>query len=337
MSDMGERGAAAARSARATELPRLVVVTGLSGAGKTTSLHALADAGYYCVDNLPPTLASATVRVLRSGGIGRVALGMDVRVGAFLDAATEAVEALQHDPGGLTVLFLDATDESLVRRFSETRRPHPMLADEDGPEGVLDGVRKERDRLGSIRSVATLVVDTSHMTVHDLRRHVLDQFAPEAERPHMHTRVMSFGFKHGAPLDADVMLDVRFLDNPHFEAELRDKGGDDPQVQSFVLGSPGCAELLDHVERLLSFSVPRYEREGKSYLTVAIGCTGGRHRSVVVASELARRLSAATRRRVGIVHRDLARGATVGEVLVEETPGRRRHAGEAGSRRGGVS
>ncbi len=301
----------------------VVVVTGLSGAGKTTALNALSDLGYYCVDNLPPTLVAATVRVCNGGGIERVALGMDVRVGAFLDSALDAILALQHHPDGLSVLYLDAADAVIVRRFSETRRPHPMLV---GPAGqgatglrVPDGVKLERERLAPIRGFATLVVDTSHMSVHDLRRQVLERFgAGGDEQPSMQTRVVSFGFKHGVPLDVDLLFDVRFLDNPYFVAELRDLPGTEPAVRDFVLGSPGAEELLGYLEGLLLFALPRFEREGKSYLTLAIGCTGGRHRSVVVAAELAERLGTKADHAIGIVHRDVGRGGIMTKQVAAE-------------------
>jgi len=296
---------------------QLVVVTGLSGAGKSTALRALADVGYYCVDNLPPSLAAATVTVCATGGLGRVALGMDIRVGAFLDAVLAAIEGLglEHPEAALSVLFLDASDEVLVRRFSETRRPHPMLhvagarrgGDGQHALAVLDGVWLERERLGPIRKLATLAIDTSLMTVHELRRRVIDALGPAGDRRRMETRIMSFGFKYGVPLDADLLFDVRFLDNPHFVAELRELSGSDQAVADFVLRSPGTAELLDHLSALLRFSLPRYEREGRSYLTLAVGCTGGRHRSVAISIALADRLSTETGRAIGIVHRDLDR------------------------------
>ncbi len=297
----------------------VVVVTGLSGAGKSTVLRALTDIGYYCVDNLPPSLVESTVATCLGGGIRRIALGIDIRVGAFLDAAPAAIAALEQHDVDVSVLFLDAGDDALVRRFSETRRPHPMLS--EGPAGsgrprdsgemlaVVDGVRLERARLATIRSRATVVLDTTHMSVHELRRQVIDHYAEGAEEPHMVVRVLSFGFKHGIPLDADLVFDVRFLDNPHFVPGLREHTGDEAPVSDFVLASPGCDELIGHIERLLEFSLPRYEREGKSYLTIAVGCTGGRHRSVSVAVELARRLGKNGGRRIGIVHRDLGRGA----------------------------
>jgi len=319
-----------------SDSPALVVVTGLSGAGKSTALRALADIGYYCVDNLPPTLVTETVRVCSSGGLENVALGIDVRVGAFLDAAFEAIGTVRgaSDSG---VLFLTASDDALVRRFSETRRPHPMLSGTIGKSGngvralsdlpmaraplaVLDGVRLERHRMATIGSLATHTLDTTHMSVHELRRQVLDAFASAEGRPHMLTRIMSFGFKHGVPLDADLVFDVRFLENPHFVEGLREKTGMDSEVRDFVLASDGAGELLERLDGLLSFALPRYEKEGKSYLTIAIGCTGGRHRSVALAHQLSQRLSRSEGRRIGFVHRDVARG---GMITSEAVKGRR--------------
>lgn len=296
-------------------LAHAVVVTGLSGAGKTTALNALADVGFYCVDNLPPTLAAATVRTCGAAGFERVALGMDVRAGSFLATLEEAIEALRHHPGGLSVLYLDAADEVLVRRFSETRRPHPIAASlprERRPSSLLDAVRLERERLGVIRLRATLELDTSHLSTHQLRRAVIDHFSDGDLA--MELKVVSFGFKHGLPLDANLVFDVRFLDNPYFVPGLREKTGDDPDVRDYVLASDGAAELLTHISSLLSWSIPRYRREGKSYLTVAIGCTGGRHRSVVLANELGRSLSEDSENRVAIMHRDAQRGAIMAAV-----------------------
>jgi RNase adapter protein RapZ len=301
----------------------VVVVTGLSGAGKTTALNALADAGYYCVDNLPPQLASDTVNVCARGGIDRVALGMDVRVGAFLDGVAGALAALQQAGREPTVLYLDAGDDVLVRRFSETRRPHPVLAgagaehaggQEREPLPLYDAVRLEREHLAVIRDLATQVIDTTHLSVHELRRQIIARFSPEPVASSMEIKVLSFGYKHGLPLDADLVFDVRFLDNPHFVPHLREHDGEHREVRSFVLASPGASQLLDHLEGLLAFTIPRYRREGKSYLTVAIGCTGGRHRSVCIAAALADRLASVTGERVGIVHRDVERGGILSGV-----------------------
>jgi UPF0042 nucleotide-binding protein len=285
----------------------IVVVTGLSGAGKTTALNALADLGYYCVDNMPPALAVATLDVCRAVEIERVALGMDVRVGGFLDELLPAIDELRRMKTALSVLYLDSADEALVRRFGETRRPHP----------IFTAVALERERLADIRTLATHEVDTTHLTVHELRRLVLERFGGGAA-PQMLFKLLSFGFKHGVPLDANLMFDVRFLDNPHFHPELREMTGNDGAVRDFVLAADGADELVSRLEALLSWALPRYAREGKTYLTTAIGCTGGRHRSVAIANELARRLSAVSGLRVGIVHRDVLRGAIMTEVSAED-------------------
>lgn len=321
----------------------VVVVTGLSGAGKSTALRTLDDLGYYCVDNLPPTLVAETVRVCKTGGVLPLALGLDVRVGAFLDRALGAIKTLERQAERLTVVFLDAADDVLVRRFSETRRPHPLLRRRSLPGevgatpgrhsmAVLDGVQLERERLSAIRSRADVVIDTSRLSVHELRREVAQRFGREsASRPRMLTRFVSFGFKYGVPLDADLVFDVRFLDNPHFVADLREETGLQPSVREFVLRSPGTDELLQHLEGLLRFALPRYESEGKSYLTVAIGCTGGRHRSVAVAEALAGRLGADGAWPIGVVHRDMARDGMVSVVPPPVEPAREDRRGGDGS------
>jgi UPF0042 nucleotide-binding protein len=287
----------------------VVVVTGLSGAGKSQALHALEDLGFFCVDNLPTLLAPQAVALCERGGMARVALGIDVRVRAFLGEVENVLKLLE--AGGqrdLHVLFLDAADPTLLRRFSETRRPHPLSA-ESGHEGalaVLDGVRIERERLAPLRARATRVIDTTDTSVHELRRILVAHFGPASGgAPRMVTRIVSFGFKYGTPVDADVVLDVRFLDNPYFVPELKDQTGLDEAVARFVLSAPETQEFLRRARDLLSYVLPKYEREGKSYLTIAIGCTGGRHRSVVIAEALARDLSAA------VVHRDAERGTVM--------------------------
>jgi UPF0042 nucleotide-binding protein len=288
--------------------PAVIVVTGLSGAGKSTALHALEDLGYFCIDNLPTVMAPEAIAVCARGGIVRVALGMDVRVREFLGEMSRVLEQLSA-AAKLRVLFLDASDEALLRRFNETRRPHPLAQQEHTQEAVavLESVTRERERLAPLRARADDVVDTTSLSVHELRRTIVERFGPSSGgAPPMRVRLVSFGFKYGAPADADVVLDVRFLDNPHFVAELRPLPGTDPRIVSFVLEKPDTTEFLSHAEQLLSFSLPKYEREGKSYLTIAIGCTGGRHRSVVLAHEIARRLRTKDRS-VTVVDRDLAR------------------------------
>ncbi len=293
----------------------LVVVTGLSGAGRSTVVATLEDLGFFCVDNLPTPVVESTLAALAAQGVHRVALGIDVRVGTFFAQAPAVVDALRASGAyEVAVVFLDASDEALLRRFGSTRRPHPLTAasDQKGAEreapAVLEGIRAERERLASLRARATNVVDTTGLSVHELRRRVVALFGPGAERqPSMRTRMVSFGFKYGVPVDADVVLDVRFLDNPYFVDQLRDQVGTDPAVRDYVLESAEGREYLSRALSLLEFCLPRYEREGKSYLTLAVGCTGGRHRSVAVSEELAKGLRSATNMSVEIVHRDILR------------------------------
>jgi len=292
----------------------VVVVTGVSGAGKSTAVHALEDLGFFCVDNLPTPVMKSTLEAFAAAGVRRIALGIDVRVRGFLDEAASALESLSV-PGEreLSVVFLDASDEALLRRFSSTRRPHPLSTtlepgSEQGATAVLDGIRIERERLTPLRARATLVLDTTRLSVHELRRAVLSHFGPGAgSAARLHTRFVSFGFKFGTPVDADMLFDVRFLDNPHFVPELRDLPGTTPAVKKFVLSQPDSQGFLERVAGLLEFCLPRFEREGKSYLTVAVGCTGGRHRSVVITDELGALLAKRVGVAIDIVHRDVDR------------------------------
>ncbi len=304
-------------------LTSVVVVTGLSGAGKSTAVNALEDLGYFCVDSLPTPVVPSTLEAFAAAGIRRVAFGVDVRVRRFLEDATKIFQSVAV-PGEreLTVLFLDASDEALLRRFSSTRRPHPLstrqsvppkatnseAGSEQGALAVLDGIRIERELLTALRARASIVLDTTRMSVHDLRREVIAHFGPSAGgAPRLRVRLLSFGFKFGPPVDADMVLDVRFLDNPYFVPELSKLPGTNPSVRDFVLGSAGTAEFLELSAKLLEFCLPRFEREGKSYLTVGIGCTGGRHRSVVTAEQLAERLRKPTGLPIDVVHRDVDR------------------------------
>jgi len=248
------------------------------------------------------------------GAMLRVALGIDVRVREFLGETQNVLQLLEANGNrDLEVLFLDASDQALLRRFSESRRPHP-LASESGREGalaVLDGVRIERERLAPLRARATRVIDSTDTSVHDLRRILVAHFGPApggARR--MATRIVSFGFKYGMPVDADVVLDVRFLDNPFFVPELRALTGLDEAVVRHVMSAPETQDFLSKARSLLEYVLPRYEREGKSYLTIAIGCTGGRHRSVVVAEAIARELRSTTGLPIEVVHRDANHGAS---------------------------
>jgi UPF0042 nucleotide-binding protein len=291
----------------------VVIVSGLSGAGKSTALHALEDVGFFCIDNLPVPVMAETLVACEAGGVRRIALGIDVRVRKFLDRAGEVIDAVRL-PGAweLEVLFLDASDETLLRRFSSTRRPHPLVH-ALGPESthalaVLDGIRLERERLAPLRARAKQVVDTTELSVHDLRRRMLEIFGPgEGSRTRMSTRLVSFGFKYGMPVDADIVLDVRFLSNPFFVPALRALSGLDAPVRDYVVESEDARVFVEKAKDLLEFSLPRYEREGKSYLTIAIGCTGGRHRSVALAALLAAELESKTGLHIDVIHRDIAR------------------------------
>lgn len=261
----------------------ILVITGLSGAGKSTAIRALEDAGWYCIDNLPAPLL---LKVTELGGShDRLAFGIDAREGSFLQDAPQALDEARRAGHRVDVLFLDSSDDALTRRYSETRRRHPM-ADKGG---VAEGIARERRLLEPLREHAEHVLDTSAMTVHELRRQVMARFAPTSVGQLVVT-VMSFGFKYGVPSNADLVFDVRFLPNPYFVPELKALTGKDARVAHFVLDRPDAWEFLDRSYELLAFLVPRYQREGKTYLTVAIGCTGGKHRSVAIAQALAERL-----------------------------------------------
>jgi UPF0042 nucleotide-binding protein len=280
-----------------------VVITGMSGAGRSEAAKVLEDLGYFVIDNLPPSLIGRVAELALVGrDRSRVALVVDARGGAFSDDVTElqrALEPLRAQTISLRVLFLEASDEVLVRRFEQTRRRHPV-----GGERVVEAIALERELLRELRAGADLVIDTSDLNVHELRGRILAAFADEAAG--MLVTVASFGFKYGLPLDADVVLDVRFLPNPHWVADLRPRTGQDRAVRDYVLGQEGTKAFMDRVEALLEIALPGYVREGKHYLTVAIGCTGGRHRSVVLAEELGRWL-AERRFRVNVTHRDMER------------------------------
>jgi len=281
-----------------------VVITGLSGAGKSFAIKCFEDMGFFCVDNLPTTLIPTFADlIMRSEQpIQRVALGVDVREGAYLSRLLDTIRELRLRGHAVEVLFLEASEESLVRRYHETRRRHPLA----GEGSVLDGIGAERKALSNLREVADRIFDTSALTVHQLKDRLVELYVAPRSRPGLATSLVSFGFKHGVPFDADLVFDVRFLPNPHFESTLRALDGRDERVKAFVLDHDVSREMLRHLEDLLKFVLPCYEREGKAYLTVAIGCTGGRHRSVTLVEELKRFLAG-----IGyaptVVHRDLER------------------------------
>jgi UPF0042 nucleotide-binding protein len=280
-----------------------VVVTGLSGSGKSTALRVLEDLGFYCVDNLPVALLPRFVELWETSReeVHRVALGIDGRERLFLEGFQAAFDELRRAGVRLEVIYLEASDEVLVRRFSETRRPHPAAVS----GAVIEGIRKERDALGGLREVADRIVDTSAFTVHELRAALRDMLA-RVDTPALTVSLVSFGYKHGLPTDADLAFDCRFLPNPFFVEELRPRTGLDPGVADYVLKRDDAQEYLQCLEALLAFSLPRYQHEGKSYLTIAVGCTGGRHRSVTLVEELRRRL-ADKGVRVLVRHRDIDR------------------------------
>lgn len=286
----------------------IVVVTGMSGAGRSTALHVLEDLGYFCIDNLPTPLLAQTVALCADqGGHARIGIGMDVRVRAFLEGCDDEIDRLKARGEPFTVLFLDAEDSVLVRRYSETRRPHPLSMEMPGKD-LLALIQAERERLLDLRARADRVVDTSRLNVHEFRRLLVEIFTGTGGT-RMTTRILSFGFKHGIPIDADLMFDVRYLPNPHFVPELRSRTGLDPEVAAYVLDRPEGQELLTELERLLTPLLPRYAREGKVVLTVAIGCTGGKHRSVAIAEALGKRIAeGGAPGDVIVSHRDIERG-----------------------------
>jgi RNase adapter protein RapZ len=262
-----------------------LVVTGMSGAGRSTAGATLEDLGWFVIDNMPSALIAKVAELVDSTGseMERVAFVVG-RAGGDLDDVLPAVDALVAGPNRVRILYLDAADEELIKRFEGTRRRHPQAA-----RAVTDSVAEERQLLAGLRDRADLVIDTSELNVNQLRSRLIEAFGGE-EGNSMQTSLLSFGFKHGVPLDVDLMFDCRFLPNPYWDESLRHRSGMDPAVRSYVLERPETTLFLDKVEDLLAMLVPAYMREGKSYLTVAMGCTGGRHRSVVLAEELLRRL-----------------------------------------------
>lgn len=280
---------------------QLVIVTGLSGAGRSTALRVLEDLGFYCVDNLPPALAPSLLELLESGKEQvHVGLGIDVRSGNFLEGAIPALDELKTRGYPPDVLFLDASDEALVRRFSETRRPHRLAVSGD----LLTAIREERESLASLRTRASRVIDTTRLTVHDLRKQLVQMVSGKPDGIRLVTRLVSFGFKYGLPQDADLVFDLRFLPNPFFVPEMRDRTGLEKDVFDYVVRTVEGQDLLADLERMLVKLLPRYAAEGKAYLTIAIGCTGGRHRSVAMVEALAAALSSWP---LAVTHRDVNR------------------------------
>jgi RNase adapter protein RapZ len=276
----------------------IVVISGMSGSGKSTAIRALEDVGFFCIDNLPVLLLPKLTELAGAGQFEHLALVVDAREGIFLHEAPRVLDEVRRVGHHVEVLFLDASDDSLIRRFSETRRRHPLA-----PQGtVAEGIAIERQRLKDLRELVDQVIDSSVLNVHDLKRMVQGRFSPEPASPSL--SVMSFGFRHGVPPQADLVLDVRFLPNPYFVPELKGLTGRDSRVSAYVLDREETQQFVDKVVDLCRFLFPRYQKEGKAYLTVALGCTGGKHRSVAIAEELRQRLSG-DHPRVQVWHRDI--------------------------------
>jgi RNase adapter protein RapZ len=283
---------------------RIVLLTGMSGSGKSTAIKALEDAGWFCIDNLPVVLVPKLLELVahgKSDEVHRLALVVDAREGRFLDQTPAAVAEVRREGHRLEVVFLDCSDEVLQRRFSETRRRHPLAPDAT----VQEGVARERQLLARLRDLADQIIDTTRMTVHELRDAVTVRFGAAEDSDSLNVTLLSFGYRNGIPAASDLVFDVRFLPNPYFVEGLKAHPGTDPRVANWVLQRQSTQEFLERLESLLTFLIPHYRAEGKSYLTVAIGCTGGRHRSVALADELARRLSDKHRAKVKVTHRDI--------------------------------
>ncbi len=306
---------AAARASRASQAeagaeppvrtgPGFTIITGLSGAGRSEAARCLEDLGYFVVDNLPPALLPKMAELAaRPGGPARVAIVVDARGGVFFGELSRALEELKGLGIAYRILYLEASDEVLVNRYEATRRRHPLAP----ADRVVEGIRKERLMMESLRGEADLILDSTGLTPHELRDRVRTAFADRPPEEGLQVSLVSFGYKYGSPRDADLVLDVRFLPNPHWVEDLRPLPGSDERVRRYVTGQPGYAEFMDRLRALLDVVVPGYLAEGKSYLTVAVGCTGGRHRSIVVADDLAHFF----RERglpVAVKHRDVDRG-----------------------------
>lgn len=275
--------------------PDILVITGMSGSGMSSATNAFEDLGFFCVDNLPITLLPTFARLVQSGDenearIDHAALVMNIREGRFLAEFEEQLNALRVRGLSVFVLFLEASDEVLQRRFSETRRPHPADSNGNNSGGLIEAIQAERAAMAAIRSHADLIIDTSEHTVHTLRRLLVERFSPDKQGTPMRVQILSFGHKYGNPRDVELLFDVRHLPNPHFVPELRDLSGHDRRVVEFLKAEPEVTETIRRFGDLLDYLLPLYKREGKSYVTVGIGCTGGRHRSVMIANALAVRL-----------------------------------------------
>ena len=283
----------------------ILILTGMSGAGRSTVAHALEDLGWYVVDNVPPALLPSLVQHTDAAQIAAMAVVVDVRTGRFFDDLINSLNLLQQDSITHRLLFLDASDQALVQRFEATRRPHPL----QGTERIVDGIARERTKLEDIRSQADIVIDTSNLNVHQLEKRVDEIFAAGQSKG-IRVNVLSFGYKYGIPVDSDLVLDCRFIPNPHWIESLRPKNGLDREVSRHVLSTEGVSDFVDDYVSLIGKMVEGYLREGKKYVTLAVGCTGGKHRSVAIAEAIAAKLKSAHSQifiEAHAVHRDVGR------------------------------
>lgn len=287
-----------------TAVGELTLVTGMSGAGRTAAADALEDLGFFVVDNLPPALISRVVELAAGSGEGpRLAFVVDVRGGGYFDQLAGALRDLAERGIGYRIVFLEARDDVLIRRYEGSKRKHPLA------DRIIDGIAKERALLDELRGAADLIIDTSDLSVHQLRDRIISAFSANTREERLKVNVISFGFKHGLPADADMVLDVRYLPNPHWVDDLRPLSGLEEPVQRYVLDSPATKDLLERIDHLLEGMVPGWLDEGKRYMTIAVGCTGGRHRSVIMAEQIGERM----RERglpVVVRHRDIERGSS---------------------------
>ncbi len=284
------------------KLQSLVIITGMSGSGKHTACNAFEDLGYFCVDNLPTSLISRLIQMSDASGgeLQELAIVIDVRLGEPLEGFEKLFGEIRKSHTHAKIIFVDASTEVLARRYGETRRLHPLAQDTT----LLEGIRAERRRLASVRTLADLVIDTSDFSVHDLRDFIYQNFQRTDQEEVLNVSLVSFGFKHGIPHNSELVFDVRFLPNPYFVPALKEQTGNDPSVAQYMLKQPETGEILGRIHDMLEYLLPKYTREGKKYLTISIGCTGGRHRSVLVANELQKRLKKKGRK-VNLIHRDL--------------------------------
>jgi UPF0042 nucleotide-binding protein len=286
-----------------TRVQDFVVISGFSGAGKSQAMACFEDAGYFCVDNLPPEMINSLAELFGHDGskVERAAVVSDVRGGESFEGMASVLDGLGRNGVPYRLLFLEASEDALVNRYKETRRRHPLA---EG--GALDSaIRQERELLAPLKERADVSIDTTDLSASRLRKVVADKMLPKTARGRLAVTFLSFGFKHGSPRDADLTFDVRFLPNPHYENDLRELTGLDPEVVEYVESSDGVGEFYERLEPLLDYLLPAYENEGKAHLTVGVGCTGGRHRSVVIAERLARQYAEADRYLVDVVHRDV--------------------------------